>query len=189
MKFSGKATKISLAIICSLVCILLLIWLATSFFLNRSDDDNHQLYQLNKNLYEWELKSLGEEAYYELNEICSDEDIKELQPLLDDIEHAFSSIYSTREEAKKDLGEVLCIFAHYSYYYDVSIAREEHEIHFITGKVSGDNAYVWLEYWERDYDSNGKRRGSGPETYMAKLRITAEKQNGKWVATKALSPP
>ena len=177
-----KSKKIPLAVIGSLICILLVIWLAVSFFSNHSDDNS---FPFGEDEHIWELNWFGEETYSELHENCSDEDINELQPLLDDIEHAFSSIYATTEEAKKDLGKLWVFSVNRD-----DAAREEHQIYFITGKVSGDNAYLWIKYWQRVYDATGKEiMGSGSQKEMIKVRITAEKQDGKWVATKTMQGP
>ena len=182
MKFSSKSKKILLAVICSLICILLVIWLAVSFFSNHSDDNGFPFGE-DENIRE--LNWFGEETYSELHETCSDKDINELQPLLDDIEHACSSIYATTKEAEKDLGKLWVFSVNRD-----DAAREEHQIYFITGKVSGDNAYLWIKYWQRVYDTTGKEiMGRGSQKEMIKVRIAAEEQDGKWVATKTMQGP
>ena len=129
MKFSSKSKKILLAVICSLICILLVIWLAVSFFSNHSDDNGFPFGE-DENIRE--LSWFGEETYSELHETCSD----------------------------------------------------------ITGKVSGDNAYLWIKYWQRVYDTTGKEiMGRGSQKEMIKVRIAAEEQDGKWVATKTMQGP
>lgn len=137
-------------------------------------------FDFRKGEYEWELEYFGEEIYSELHEPCSEEDREELQPLLDDIEKAFSSIYSSGEEAEEELGFPLYGYAKC----DPGTVREEHNVKFLTGKIDGDSAYLWISYWSSGYDFSGKvLEASGSEQNPVKARFTAEKQNGEWVFT------
>lgn len=127
---------------------------------------------------------LGEELSNELNTPCSDEDRAELQPILDNVEKAFSSVYSSREEAKAEWGEYLCGFTQVN----PQTVKEEHNIEFLTGKIDGDSAYMWFGYWKKEYDSDGELTlAVGSEEEPLKTRLTAEKQNGEWVVTGVVS--
>ncbi len=126
---------------------------------------------------------LGEELSNELNTPCSEEDRAELQPILDDVEKAFSSVYDSREEAKAEWGEYLCGLTQFK----PETAKEEHSIEFLTGKIDCDNAYMWFSYWKKEYDSDGTLTYTvGSEEEPLKSRLTAEKQNGEWIVTGAV---
>ncbi len=123
---------------------------------------------------------LGEELSNELNTPCSEEDRAELQPILDDVEKAFSTVYDSREEAKAEWGEYLCGFTQFK----PETAKEEHNIEFLTGKVDGESAYMWFSYRKKEYNSTGELTYTvGSEEEPLKSRLTAEKQNGEWIVT------
>ena len=110
---------------------------------------------------------LGEELSNELNTPCSEEDRAELQPILDDVEKAFSTVVGRIPKPET--------------------AKEEHSIEFLTGKIDCDNAYMWFSYWKKEYDSDGTLTYTvGSEEEPLKSRLTAEKQNGEWIVTGAV---
>lgn len=134
---------------------------------------------------EYEVSTFGEKTYNEINEPCSAKDKAALQPVLELAEKAFSSFPDSEETAKKEFGELY----YYTNFYDDSFEKpitEKHEINFITGKVNGNNGYIWLNYTRENFDAKGKTIMGDADI---NTRWTLKKKNGEWGVPETLEAP
>lgn len=134
---------------------------------------------------DYEVQTFGEKTYNEINEPCSAEDKAELKPVLKLAEKAFSAFPKSEKEAEKQFGE---LYQYTNYIDDPNEipVTEKHDIHFITGKVNGDNGYIWLNYTHINYDEKGEElRGDS----QINTRWTLKKKNGEWTVTATLESP
>lgn len=111
----------------------------------------------------------GSEVYGELDVPCSTEDLKELLPVLDFAEEAFSHIGEDER-----FGELSRYCAR------ADSASESHTICFITAALDGDSGYMWVMYSKSCFDENGETlSGTGSATSRWELKRT----NGEWTVT------
>ncbi len=139
-------------------------------------------YRLREGEYQWELDFFGEEIYSELRTEMTPGDKAELRQLVDDIETALSAVYEADTDAHSKYGEL----AFYSYADYKGVSSEKHTLEVLTGKTDGDTAVLWIKYSHSGYDADGEDITS---CGGIKSRITAEKINGKWTATRILEHP
>ncbi len=123
--------------------------------------------------------------YDEINYSCSAEDKAELEPVLKLAEKAFSAFPKNEKEAKKKFGK-LYLYTNYIDDPNEIPVTEKHEIHFITGKTSGNSGYIWLNYSRSNYDANGELLIGDADI---NTRWELKKKNGEWTVTSTLEAP
>lgn len=129
---------------------------------------------------QWEKDYFGTDVWLELMRPCPFTERLALQPLMSEIDLALSSTGYDYDERKEKFGSYLSSFA----YYTSDTVSEKHILRFLTGKIYGNKAYIWIEYKNQGYDSNGKpTNSSGGIIGPIRVRLTAEWQDGKWVVT------
>ena len=137
--------------------------------------------------YKWELDYFGAEKYSELHQEISDADRAELMPLYQKIDKTFSLMFDSDEAAKAECGNILYL---YSVHDTPGADHETHTLKLLTGKVSGDDAVLWISYIRRIYASDGELlAGSGSEDAPCKVRLEAKKQDGSWIVTNRMEHP
>ena len=163
---------------------VLLAVIAAVFVVRYVKSDND--FEFREGEYGWELDYFGKDKYSELHEEISDSDKAELMSLYDEVDRAFSFVCKTDEEAKAEFGDYLYVYtANYT-----NADHETHKLRLLTGKVDGDEAVLWFSYLSRVYSAGGELLcGSGSENNPCKVRLEAEKRDGKWVVTDRMEHP
>lgn len=124
----------------------------------------------------YEEEFFGTDTYRETKHICSHGDKLIVQPILYQIEKAFS--YS---DDSHDCEEQFGVLARYCLckesYPDV--VKENHDIKFVTAKINGSTGYIWIRYSQEGLDKDGNRN-TGSKDVLS--RIELEKTDDVWTA-------
>jgi len=128
-------------------------------------------------------KYFDPDTFKDIYHICSISDRAALQPVLDEIDEAFS-YFGTSSDCEEKFGELarfcICTDTH------PDAVREEHTIEFITGNISGNSGYVWFTYRQIAYDKVG---GTTYGAWDIPTRVAIEKIDGVWKATEVDEAP
>ena len=124
----------------------------------------------------------GKEKYSELFTGISEEDRETLQPVIDEIDRAFSFLGS-RKEAKKQFGEL-------SYYSmcEEGCVREEHDFTVHAAKLDFEKGkgYMWINYTLIGFTKSGKECFCDSNV-ISRLSLVLE--DGEWKVTKISEAP
>lgn len=111
----------------------------------------------------------GSEVYGELDIPCKTEDLKEILPVLELAEEAFSHIGGDERFGK--LGR---------YCVREDAVSEKHTLGFITAALDGESGYMWVMYSQSCFDENGETlSGAGSVTSRWELKMI----DGVWTVT------
>ena len=138
-------------------------------------------------MYDWERDYFGEEIYSELEKPCPEDDREDLLEIYDMFNDALSSSFESSEKAEETLGNVLGIYA----LHKAGTYREDYEAVFLTGDISGENAYIWIEYWLEDRNTldGSLALCSGSKDNPVKVRVEAVRNENKWTVVSTNEHP
>ena len=138
-------------------------------------------------MYDWERDYFGEEIYSELEKPCPEEDREDLLEIYDMFNDALSSSFESSEKAEETLGNVLGIYA----LHEAGTYREDYGVIFLTGDISDETAYVWIEYWLEDRSTldGSPALGSGSKDNPVKVRLEAVRNENKWTVVSTNEHP
>ncbi|MGN1089075.1 MAG: hypothetical protein ACI4Q6_01635 [Huintestinicola sp.] len=129
---------------------------------------------------EYEEKYFGKDTYLETKHICNNEDKIIVQPILDQIENAFSYIGESND-CKKKFGALSRYCLSLS-----DVVSETHDIQFITAKTEGNYGYIWIRYSQEGFNKNNQRVVGSWDVLS---RIEIEKIDDVWMAIEVNEHP
>ena len=113
--------------------------------------------------------------YSEILYKCTNEEKSAVGPIMERAEDIFSCIKS-----KNDMNDKTDALSRY--YFDKEMASEEHMLGFITAKLEEQTGMMWVAYYRKGFNSNGKIvTGSGSESEKVLARWKLKQINDSWI--------